>query len=121
VVVHFRAHPLPGGRTRFGRVIEQLEIFASTMQIYHRAVIVGTKTSGIVRGSRFGPLPDGGKLQMSMQDFLTAQEKHLEGVGVTPDIIAEQTLDDLRAGRDPVIEAALAALRSAATTAASAR
>jgi len=53
-------------------------------------------------------LPDGGMLECSEDDLRTMQDKRLEGNGVVPDVESSSaTLDDLRAGRDPDIEAAL--------------
>ena len=70
----------------------------------------GVKTSGAVLGAETGALPGGGELQVSVRDYLTADDKRLEGIGVTPDVVIETTIEDLRAGRDPVLEAARQAL-----------
>lgn len=94
------------------------EIFARVVQFHRRGVIVGTKTAGIVLGSRFANLPGGGRLQLSIRDYVGPDGRHLEGVGVTPDVEVRQTLEDLRAGRDPVVDAALDALRNPGASAA---
>jgi carboxyl-terminal processing protease len=86
------------------------EIFAHAMQEQKRGIVLGTKTAGAVLGAETDGLPGGGELQVSVRDYLTADGKRLEGAGVTPDIVVETTVDDLRAGRDPVLEAALARL-----------
>ncbi len=39
--------------------------------------------------------------------FIRAKERSIEGVGVTPDILLMPALEDVRAGRDPLIERAL--------------
>ena len=44
---------------------------------------------------------------------LAKKDLHFVGVGVQPDVAVEPTLVDLRAGRDPVLEAALDALATA--------
>jgi carboxyl-terminal processing protease len=86
------------------------EIFAHAIREQKRGLVLGTTTAGAVLGAETGSLPGGGELQVSVRDYLTADGKRLEGIGVTPDITVETTVDDLRAGRDPVLEAALARL-----------
>ena len=86
------------------------EIFAHVMQHYGRATIVGRRTAGAVIVSRTYSLPGGGKLQVPIQDYRGLDEKRLEGRGVTPDVaVPSPALADLRAGRDPDLEKALAA------------
>jgi len=89
------------------------EIFAYAMQQQKRGTVFGTRTSGAVLGAETGSLPGGGELQVSVRDYLTADGTRLEGIGVTPDVIVETTIEDLRAGRDPVLNAALAHLTGA--------
>lgn len=83
------------------------EIFAATMQEQHRGTVIGRKTAGDVLSARLRSLADGGMLEFSDRDLRTAGGRRLEGSGVTPDIVPPPvTLDDLRAGRDPDLEAA---------------
>jgi carboxyl-terminal processing protease len=65
-----------------------------------------------VLASRFYSLPDGGRLQLSIEDYLTPSGRRLEGEGhgVQPDVLVDQKLADLRADRDRDLEAALQAL-----------
>lgn len=87
------------------------ELFAALLQETGRGLVVGQTTAGAVIASRPVNLPDGGELSLSLRTVLTGHERRLlEGVGVTPDIVVEPPLDDLRAGRDPVLEAAATAL-----------
>jgi len=90
------------------------EIFSAVLQDHGRATIVGRKTAGAVLASMFYALPDGGELQLSCEDYVTPRGRRLEGDGVVPDIAVPLTLDDLRAGRDPDLDTALAALQSPA-------
>jgi carboxyl-terminal processing protease len=84
------------------------EIFAAAMQEQHRGTIIGRQTGGDVLSARFFALSDGGMLEYSDRDLLTAQGRRLEKNGVAPDITPPLlTLADLRAGRDPDLEAAL--------------
>ena len=118
---HLRASPgLVGARYR-GRVVvlvseasgSSSEIFAYAMQQQKRGLVIGAQTSGAVLGAETGGLPGGGELQVSVRDYRTADGKRLERVGVTPDIVLETTVEDLRAGRDPALQAALEHLGSA--------
>jgi carboxyl-terminal processing protease len=86
------------------------ELTPAALQEARRAVVVGTPTAGSVLISQETRLPDGGRLSLSRADFITSGGVRLEKRGVTPDIVAGQTLEDRRAGRDPGLEAAMAAL-----------
>jgi carboxyl-terminal processing protease len=87
------------------------ELFAALMQETGRGPVVGQTSAGSVIASRPINLPDGGELALSLRAVLTGQDRRLlEGVGVTPDIVVEPTLEDQRAGRDPALGAAVAAL-----------
>jgi carboxyl-terminal processing protease len=84
------------------------EIFAATMQEKHRGSVIGHKTAGYVLFARLRSLPDGGMIECSEYDFRTAQGRRLEGNGVMPDVEPPPvTVDDLREGRDPDLDAAL--------------
>ncbi len=88
------------------------EIFAATMQEKRRGAVIGHKTAGYVLSARLHSLPGGGMLECSEGDLRTAQGRRLEGGGVTPDVEPPVvTLEDLRAGRDPDLDAALRILR----------
>jgi carboxyl-terminal processing protease len=86
------------------------EIFSAVMQDHGRATIIGRKTAGAVLASWFYGLPDGGELQLSREDYLAPKGRRLEINGVEPDIVSSRTLEDLRAGRDPDLDAALRVL-----------
>jgi len=86
------------------------ELTPAALQEAHRALIVGERTGGAVLISLDTALPDGGSLTLSRADFVTAGGVRLEKQGVTPDLTVALTPDDRRAGRDPVLDAAIAAL-----------
>ena len=88
------------------------EIFSRVLQASGRAVVIGRKTAGAVRGSYTYDLRDGGALQVSVLDYRAPDGKPLEGVGVTPDIVVPLSIADLRAGTDPDLTAALLRLKS---------
>lgn len=86
------------------------ELLAATVQERGRGPVVGRRSAGAVIGSRGLNLPDGGELNVSTLAILTARRTLLEKVGVMPDVPTEPSLADLRAGRDPTLDAAIAAL-----------
>lgn len=86
------------------------ELTPAALQEAGRALIVGERTGGAVLISQDTPLPDGGSLTLSRADFVTAGGVRLEKTGVSPDLAVPMSLDDRRAGRDPVLDAAIAAL-----------
>jgi carboxyl-terminal processing protease len=91
------------------------EIFAHVVQHYKRATIVGRRTAGWVLVSFNYGLSDGGRLQIPEKDYVGLDGQRLEGRGVTPDVVVPSpSLTDLRAGRDPDVEAALSLLRQSA-------
>ncbi len=87
------------------------EILSEAIKHHHRGVIIGTKTAGAVLSAWSVDLPDGGELQVSIQDYRSPAGHRLEGVGVKPDIAVNRTYNFLRAGIDSDIEAALVALQ----------
>lgn len=86
------------------------EIFSAVLKDHRRATIVGRKTAGAVLASWFEPLPDGGELQLSREDYVAPNGRRIEGNGVEPDIVVTRTLADVRAGRDRDLEVALKVL-----------
>lgn len=86
------------------------ELTPAALQEAGRALVVGQRTAGAVLVSQETRLPDGGRLTLSRADFVTSGGVRLEKHGVTPDVAAAMTSQDRRAGRDPALEAALAAL-----------
>ncbi len=83
------------------------EIFAAVVQREHRGAIVGNATAGNVLVCVHWPLPGGGRLQLSVYDYVGPDGRRLEGRGVTPDVgvAAAPGVEP-----DPQLEAALHAL-----------
>lgn len=110
---------LAGCRPFAGRVVvlvdglsrSAAELLPTSIAELGRGVVVGQRTAGSVLLSRQTDLPDGGRLSVSRADLRTAAGTRLEGVGVTPTVEAMTTFDDLAAGRDPALDAAVAAAR----------
>ncbi|ACB73395.1 peptidase S41 [Opitutus terrae PB90-1] len=89
------------------------EIFTHVLQHYHRAVVIGQKTAGAVIYSRPYGLPDGGKIQVPIIDYVGLDGARLEGRGVGPDVeVPERSLADVRADRDPELARARELLRA---------
>ena len=92
------------------------EVTAAALRDAHRAILVGEKTAGAVASSLLLPLTGGAGLQVAVAEATTPDTRTpLDHVGVMPDVTASQTrsLDDYRSGRDPQLEAAVAALANA--------
>jgi carboxyl-terminal processing protease len=91
------------------------EVTAAALRDGHRAVLVGQKTAGAVASSELLPLPGGGGLQIAVAAATAESGAELDGVGVAPDVPTPQsrTLADYRSGRDPQLDAAVAALANA--------
>ncbi len=86
------------------------ELTPAALQEAGRALVVGEPTAGAVLISQDSPLPDGGRLTLSRADYVTSGGVRLEKRGVTPDILVARSAEDRRSGRDPALEAAVAAL-----------
>ena len=87
------------------------ELTPAALQEAGRAIVIGEQTAGAVLISQESGLPDGGRLTLSRADFVTRCGVRLEKRGVTPDVSAVTSFADLRAGRDPALDAAVAALQ----------
>jgi carboxyl-terminal processing protease len=89
------------------------EMLAAGLQEAKRALVVGDVTLGAVLPSVIESLPGGAVMQYVVADFKTPRGVLLEGRGVQPDRRVFETRAGLQTGRDPVIDAALVALKSA--------
>lgn len=91
------------------------EIFAAMLQDYGRARVFGVTTARCAGFVHLAPLPDGGTLGVTIGHSLTPlSQEPLYRTGVVPDEVLQQTIDDLAAGRDPVLARALAWLAATA-------
>jgi carboxyl-terminal processing protease len=82
------------------------EHFAVGMQESNRAKIVGEQSCGCMLGIMGKTRIEGGELYLSEIDFISAQGKRIEGVGVTPNLTIAPTINDLRSGFTTAIEKA---------------
>jgi C-terminal processing protease CtpA/Prc len=70
--------------------------------------VIGTKTAGAVGSTARFELGDGSELSITVAVYTSAKGAMLNGIGVSPDITVERTNDDIAAGRDPQLDAAIA-------------
>ena len=83
------------------------EIFAGGLKDLGRARIFGTRTAGAALPSVFEKLPNGDGFQYAVANYLSEGGKPLEGMGVIPDEEVRLTRQELVAGHDPVLDAAV--------------
>ena len=88
------------------------EMLAAGLQEAKRAIVVGDVTLGAVLPSVIEALPGGAVMQYVVADFKTPKGVLLEGRGVQPDRRVVETRAGLQTGRDPVLDAALVALKA---------
>lgn len=83
------------------------ECFAGGMQSLGRARVFGQTSMGQALPALFDRLPNGDVLIHAWGDFVTGTGVRIEGRGVVPDEPVPTTREDLLAGRDSTLEAAL--------------
>ncbi len=83
------------------------EVFAGGMQSIGRTRVFGLTSAGAVLPAALDRLPNGDVLYHAFADFTTSAGVQLEGRGVIPDEEVSLTREDLIAGRDAQLEAAL--------------
>ena len=93
------------------------ECFAGGMQSIGRARIFGQPSMGQALPALFDRLPNGDVLIHAYGDFVTSDGTRLEGRGVIPDEIQPLDRQELLQGRDRPLEAALAWIDRARTSA----
>jgi len=88
------------------------EIFAAGMRDLGRVTIYGGGPSaGAALPSLIEQLDGGALFQYVVGDYHSPKGVLVEGLGVVPDHIVPETVADFAAGRDPVLEAAVADLK----------
>lgn len=117
----FRMNPNPADKEhQFGGKVIVLtsagtfsaaEDFAVAFDTMKRGRIIGEPTGGSTGQPLSFSLPGGGSARVCTKKDTYADGKLFVGVGVQPDRLVRPTLNDFRAGRDTVLEAALAELQ----------
>ncbi len=89
------------------------EITAGTLQDYGRAKLLGETTYGKGTVQIVTPLSDNqGAVKITIARWLTAKGRTIDKKGLTPDIVVKMTTEDVNAGRDPQLDAAVKQLTS---------
>jgi len=83
------------------------EIFAAGMQRIGRARVFGERSAGAALPALMERLPSGDVFVHAVADFTDPRGKRIEGSGAVPDEIVPLRVQDLIAGRDAPIEAAV--------------
>ena len=86
------------------------EDFAIELRTADRATLVGQTTRGSAGNALVSSLPGGGSLRVATFTALLPDGREYVGSGVEPDVAVRPTRDDLAAGRDVVLERAVALL-----------
>lgn len=92
------------------RTYSAAEDTAAAFRLMQRGVIIGEPSGGSSGQPLFFDLPGGGSARICVKRDEYPDGSTFVGVGVLPDIEVRATLDDIRSGRDPVMERALAYL-----------
>ena len=87
------------------------EVFAKAMQEEGGYKVIGATTSGCAASAHLYQLSDGSGLEVSIGKLMSGRGADINRVGVRPDEDVKYPVDDLAAGRDPQLAAALEALR----------
>jgi carboxyl-terminal processing protease len=77
----------------------------------HLATLVGTKTAGQTNGGGNHRIADRFTLRLPQTVWHTWRETSYEGIGITPDVVVEQSDADLRSGVDTQLNQAREVLR----------
>jgi len=72
---------------------------------------IGSPTFGSTGQPYYFMLPGGGQARVCTKRDTYPDGREFVGVGILPDIMVEYTLDDMLAGRDPVLEKAISLLK----------
>jgi len=90
------------------------EMFAKAMQEEGGYKVIGGATSGCAASAHLYQLSDGSGLEVSIGKLVSGRGAEINRVGVKPDEEVKYPVDDLAAGRDPQLGAAISALRGGA-------
>ncbi|NIN11713.1 MAG: hypothetical protein GTO61_10000 [Gemmatimonadales bacterium] len=88
------------------RTASMAENFCVGFRIMNRGLIIGEATAGSSGTPLFFTLPGGGRGQVVTTRGQYPDGREYIGVGVAPDIELTPTIEDVRGGRDPVLDRA---------------
>lgn len=87
------------------------EVVAGAIQDATRAPVIGSQTFGKGSVNHLRSLSGGGALYVTFARWFTPAGHQIEGQGLTPDIVVEQTREDIENNRDPPLKTAIAHLK----------
>lgn len=87
---------------------------AVAFKLLQRGRMLGSPTGGSTGQPLWFGLPGGGAARICVKRDSYPDGSHFVGVGVQPDLVVRPTLASVRAGQDPVLDAALRELAAAA-------
>jgi len=88
------------------------EVFAGSLQVKKRAVVIGQATNGTVETSTSYPLPDGSRVFVETTSFVLPNGDLIGLDGIKPDLQIEAGWDEVISTKDPVLDAAIQELES---------
>ncbi|MCC3158464.1 hypothetical protein LJ737_14535 [Hymenobacter sp. 15J16-1T3B] len=94
------------------RTFSAAEDFAVAFELMQRGVIVGEPTGGSTGQPLSFSLPGGGSARICSKRDAYPDGQEFVGVGVQPQVLVHPTVQDVRRGRDTVLEAALKQLKT---------
>ena len=86
------------------------EILTGALAQYGKATVVGEKTFGKGSVQELIPITSDSSLKVTVARWLTPNGTWISGNGITPNVVVDRTQDDIAAGKDPQMQAALQVL-----------
>lgn len=103
------------------RSFSDAEVFPYVFQARQVGKVVGVPTPGGVIGTNDIRLSDGSTFRIPRVGYYGMDGTNLEGLGVKPDVLVEETIEDRLAGRDPQLLKAIEVVRAEIAARAQAR
>lgn len=94
------------------RTFSAAEDMAAVFDQLDRGKMIGEPTGGSTGQPLMFDLPGGGRARVCTKHDLYADGTRFVGVGIQPDVVVHQTIEDLRKGVDTVLRVALEQLRA---------
>jgi carboxyl-terminal processing protease len=83
------------------------EILAAALRDHKNATLIGEKTFGKGTIQEAKDFKDGSGVHITIAKWLTPSKEWVHGVGITPDLIVERTVEDMEEGIDRQLDTAL--------------
>jgi C-terminal processing protease CtpA/Prc len=95
------------------RTFSAAEDFAMSFDAMKRGILVGSKTAGSTGQPLTFALPGGGSARICVKRDTYPDGREFVGQGIAPQVEVAATMEDIRSGRDPVLDRAVAELTKA--------